>query len=77
MTKKGQGLGKALIRNRFNNAKGIVNPDGSIRHTAEMNDETATWMRMKSVTQETDLEEFLHTAQLAGTEFTAGIFLYF
>lgn len=28
--------------------------------------------RLKSVTQERDLEEFLNTAQLAGTEFTAG-----
>jgi hypothetical protein len=28
------------------------------------------------VTQERDLDEFLNTAQLAGTEFTAGIGLY-
>ena len=28
--------------------------------------------RLKSVTQEKDLDEFLSTAQLAGTEFTAG-----
>lgn len=28
--------------------------------------------RLKSVTQERDLDEFLNTAQLAGTEFTAG-----
>ena len=27
---------------------------------------------MKSVTQENDLDEFLNTAQLAGTDFTAG-----
>jgi len=30
--------------------------------------------RLKSVTQENDLDEFLNTAQLAGTEFTAGAF---
>jgi len=29
--------------------------------------------RLKSVTQERDLDEFLSTAQLAGTEFTAGM----
>ena len=28
--------------------------------------------RLRSVTQEKDLDEFLNTAQLAGTEFTAG-----
>jgi hypothetical protein len=30
--------------------------------------------RLISVTQERDLDEFLHTAQLAGTDFTAGAF---
>jgi hypothetical protein len=29
--------------------------------------------RLRSVTQEKDLDEFLNTAQLAGTEFTAGM----
>lgn len=29
--------------------------------------------RLKSVTQERDLDAFLNTAQLAGTEFTAGL----
>ncbi len=28
--------------------------------------------RLKSITQEKDLDEFFSTAQLAGTEFTAG-----
>jgi large subunit GTPase 1 len=32
--------------------------------------------RLKSVTQERDLDEFLNTAQLAGTEFTAGAYLH-
>jgi len=32
--------------------------------------------RLKSVTQERDLDEFLNTAQLAGTEFTAGANLH-
>ena len=42
-----------------------------------MDDGTATWVNMKSVTQENDLEEFLSTAQLAGTEFTAGNLIIF
>ena len=30
---------------------------------------------MQSITQENDLEAFLSTAALAGTEFTAGMFI--
>lgn len=30
--------------------------------------------RLQSITQERDLDEFLNTAQLAGTQFTAGMF---
>ena len=33
---------------------------------------SAAWTRFQSITQENDLEAFLNTAQLAGTEFTAG-----
>ncbi|EGF80335.1 hypothetical protein BATDEDRAFT_1375, partial [Batrachochytrium dendrobatidis JAM81] len=33
---------------------------------------TTNWVNMQSITQENDLEAFLSTAQLAGTEFTAG-----
>jgi large subunit GTPase 1 len=29
-------------------------------------------MKMRSITQENDLEAFLSTAELAGTDFTAG-----
>jgi len=31
-----------------------------------------SWVRLRSITQEKALDEFLSTAELAGTEFTAG-----
>ncbi|KAH9271927.1 hypothetical protein BASA83_005765 [Batrachochytrium salamandrivorans] len=70
------GLGRSLIRSRFSNASSgnrtvHVNPDGSIRHTTESDASTSNWVNMQSITQENDLEAFLTTAQLAGTEFTA------
>ncbi|KAI8916506.1 ribosome biogenesis GTPase Lsg1 [Powellomyces hirtus] len=69
-SKKKVGLGKSLMRTRF---KGTaqVNPDGSIRHTTEVDDSTANVVKMQSITQENDLEAFLNTAQLAGTDFAA------
>ncbi|KAI8621922.1 hypothetical protein BC830DRAFT_1211636 [Chytriomyces sp. MP71] len=76
-SKKTLGLGKALIRNRFqtNADKGLrmkLNPDGSsVKHTTETDETTSNWMRMQSITQENDLDAFLTTATLAGTEFTA------
>lgn len=67
---KKQSLGKALIKSRFNrNVKQIVNADGSLRHSHDPSDEM---VNMKSITQENDLEAFLTTATLAGTEFAAG-----
>ncbi|KAJ3072611.1 hypothetical protein HDU98_003242 [Podochytrium sp. JEL0797] len=76
-SKKTLGLGKALIRNRFqtNVDQGLrmkVNPDGSsVKHTTETDESTKNWQRMQSITQENDLDAFLTTATLAGTEFTA------
>ncbi|KAJ3353128.1 hypothetical protein GGF32_003190 [Allomyces javanicus] len=62
------GLGKAIIRKRF---QGNRPQDGDQKlHTTEVND-GPTWVRLQSITQEGDLDEFLHTAELAGTEFTA------
>jgi large subunit GTPase 1 len=67
---KKTGLGKSLIRDRFKHGKNaIINPDGSLRHTY---DESLDPVNMKSVTQENDLEAFLTTATLAGTDFVAG-----
>ncbi|KAJ3124958.1 hypothetical protein HK100_011042 [Physocladia obscura] len=76
-SKKTLGLGKALIRNRFqtnvqNGLRMKVNPDGSsVKHTTEIDESTKDWSRMQSITQENDLDAFLTTATLAGTEFTA------
>ncbi|KAG0042210.1 hypothetical protein BGZ83_000772 [Gryganskiella cystojenkinii] len=68
-SKKNVGLGQAIIKARF---KGRSRPrDGDERlHSAEV-DDGASWTRLQSVTQEGDLESFLSTAELAGTEFTA------
>ncbi|KAI8818060.1 uncharacterized protein EV422DRAFT_622247 [Fimicolochytrium jonesii] len=69
-SKKKVGLGKSLMRTRFNTAA-QQNPDGSIRHTTETDESTANVMKMRSITQENDLEAFLSTAELAGTDFAA------
>ncbi|KAF9294241.1 hypothetical protein BGZ88_004189 [Linnemannia elongata] len=68
-SKKNVGLGQAIIKARF---KGRSRPrDGDERlHSADVED-GASWTRLQSVTQEGDLESFLSTAALAGTEFTA------
>ncbi|KAG0090232.1 hypothetical protein BGZ93_009241 [Podila epicladia] len=69
VSKKNVGLGQAIIKARF---KGRSRPrDGDERlHSADVED-GASWTRLQSVTQEGDLESFLSTAELAGTEFTA------
>uniref|UniRef100_A0A8D8X9L1 Large subunit GTPase 1 homolog n=1 Tax=Cacopsylla melanoneura TaxID=428564 RepID=A0A8D8X9L1_9HEMI len=74
MGKKGtqqHALGKALIKNRFGNRPKRVNNDGLL-HTSELED-GYDWnkINLKSVTEESSFQEFLSTAQLAGTEFTA------
>lgn len=43
----------------------------SQHHTTDPGTAKPSWMRLQSVTQEGDLEEFLNTAQLADTDFTA------
>lgn len=43
-------------------------PNLNVQYTTDL-DSTS---RLKSVTQERDLDEFLNTAQLAETDFTAG-----
>ncbi|KAF0462060.1 P-loop containing nucleoside triphosphate hydrolase protein [Gigaspora margarita] len=66
---KDTGLGKAIIRDRF---KGNSRPkDGDTAlHTTDL-DDGAKWTKLQSITQQSDLDEFLSTAQLAGTQFTA------
>lgn len=63
------GLGRTI-----KNAKAMQNqvyylPDGQMRFTTDKHE--ADWVKLRSVTQENALDEFLNTAQLADTDFTA------
>uniref|UniRef100_A0A1E1XFH0 Large subunit GTPase 1 homolog n=1 Tax=Amblyomma aureolatum TaxID=187763 RepID=A0A1E1XFH0_9ACAR len=70
MTKKkhGSGLGRSLIKQKPTSRL----YDASALHTTELND-GYDWGRanVASITEQNDLEEFLATAELAGTDFTA------
>lgn len=63
-------LGRTLIKDRFGK-RGRKNGN-SVLHTTELND-GYEWGRLnlQSVTEESSFQEFLSTAQLAGTEFQA------
>jgi len=63
------GLGKQLMKDRFGTHQ---KTSESFLHTSELNDGFA-WQKYnaQSVTEESNLEAFLNTAQLAGKEFTA------
>ncbi|KAJ6655497.1 hypothetical protein lerEdw1_005075 [Lerista edwardsae] len=69
--KKAAGLGRALVRERGRARGGRQAGDGW-RHTSEFQD-GYDWGRLnlRSVTEQNSLEEFLATAELAGTEFVA------
>ncbi|XP_066598599.1 uncharacterized protein [Prorops nasuta] len=74
MGKKTKGktyLGKALIRDKFGPTQKKRSND-SMLHSAEIND-GYDWNRLnlQSVTEEDSFQEFLSTAELAGTEFHA------
>ncbi|KAL1867462.1 hypothetical protein Daus18300_006306 [Diaporthe australafricana] len=79
-SQKSVGLGNALMHDRFGKGKGKDRRKGTgvtrINHaTGEeyiTNDrEEASWVKMRSVTEQGALDEFLATAELAGTDFTA------
>jgi len=59
------GLGKALINSKVKDAR-------QRRETGNYSTDIDPTSRLQSITQERDLDEFLNTAQLAGTDFTAG-----
>ncbi|KAM5165564.1 large subunit GTPase 1 homolog [Mantella aurantiaca] len=65
------GLGRALIRDRAQSHKGHRVQDSWL-HTSELND-GYDWGRLnlQSVTEQSSLDDFLATAELAGTEFVA------
>ncbi|KAI1332126.1 hypothetical protein F5Y16DRAFT_214296 [Xylariaceae sp. FL0255] len=80
-SKTSVGLGNALMNDRFGKGKGSDRRKGNagvtrINHaTGEeyiTNDrKEAAWVKMRSVTEQGALDEFLATAELAGTDFTA------
>ncbi|KAI1746276.1 hypothetical protein F4680DRAFT_400920 [Xylaria scruposa] len=79
-SKASVGLGNSLMNDRFGKGKGSDRRKGAgvtrINHaTGEeyiTNDrKEAAWVKMRSVTEQGALDEFLATAELAGTDFTA------
>ena len=74
------GLGNSLMNDRFGKGKGQdrkkvsagihrTDQDGQTYITNEKKE--AAWVKMRSVTEQGALDEFLSTAELAGTDFTA------
>ncbi|KAJ4308694.1 hypothetical protein N0V94_009246 [Neodidymelliopsis sp. IMI 364377] len=81
-SKKAVGLGNSLMNDRFGKGKGADmrrgNFQGGIERTGQNGEryitnekKEASWVKMRSVTEQGDLDEFLSTAELAGTDFTA------
>lgn len=80
-SKNAVGLGNSLMNDRFKGGKSNMhkaNAQGQIRRTDQNGNEYITpahkeaeWMKMRSVTEQGALDEFLSTAELAGTDFTA------
>ena len=79
-SKNAVGLGNSLMNDRFGKGKGSerrkvssgiarTGPDGQNYITPES--KQASWVKMQSVTEQAALDEFLSTAELAGTDFTA------
>ncbi|XP_059197239.1 large subunit GTPase 1 homolog [Centropristis striata] len=67
----GAGLGRALIKERLQAGRGKKKGDTWL-HTSELND-GYDWGRLnlQSVTEQSSMDDFLATAELAGTEFVA------
>jgi len=79
-SKKSVGLGNTLMNDRFGKGKGadrkrasaVTRIDHATGQEYITNDrEEASWVKMRSVTEQGALDEFLATAELAGTDFTA------
>ncbi|XP_052861554.1 large subunit GTPase 1 homolog [Anopheles cruzii] len=70
--KKANQLGRSLIKDRFGHGNRRTVDNGSMLHTTEVQD-GYDWGRLnlQSVTEESSFQEFLRTAELAGTEFQA------
>lgn len=63
------GLGRTIANQRSKENQIQYLPDGEMRFTTDK--KQAGWVKLRSVTQENSLDEFLNTAQLADTDFTA------
>lgn len=80
-SQKNVGLGNALMHDRFGKGKGTDRRRGAngvtrVNHSTgeeyiTNEREEASWVKMRSITQQGALDEFLATAELAGTDFTA------
>lgn len=81
-SKNSVGLGNSLMNDRF--GKGKASSQKKVSHNAavarkDANGETyitnaakeASWVKMRSITEQAALDEFLSTAELADTDFTA------
>lgn len=74
------GLGNSLMNDRFGKGKGLDRKKaGTVARTNNATGESyltnekqdAAWVKMRSVTEQSAMDEFLATAELAGTDFTA------
>lgn len=63
------GLGRSIANQRRMENSIEYLPDGEMRFTTDKKE--ADWVKLRSVTQENSLDEFLSTAQLADTDFSA------
>lgn len=63
------GLGRTIKNAKQSQNQVYYLPDGQMRFTTDKHE--ADWVKLRSVTQENALDEFLNTAQLADTDFTA------
>ena len=79
-SKNAVGLGNSLMNDRFGKGKGADRKKVSAGiHRTDQDGQTyvtnapkeASWVKMRSVTEQGALDEFLSTAELAGTDFTA------
>ncbi|KAG6003861.1 hypothetical protein E4U43_000840 [Claviceps pusilla] len=79
-SKKSVGLGNQLMKDRFGKGKGadrkkstaITRTNHATGEQYLVNEkQDAAWVKMRSVTEQGALDEFLATAELAGTDFTA------
>ena len=79
-SKNAVGLGNSLMNDRFGRGKGNYRKKVSAGiHLTDQEGQTyvtnapkeASWVKMRSVTEQGALDEFLSTAELAGTDFTA------